>query len=230
MILYVYFAICILHSSYAFYLYGKNYFFPSKDKTEVKKEIIKKPITSKTSYVSKPEKHIEEKSYKTKIGAFQYSFLKNSNVVPISDEIVLNDLEFTKYKKEYNYYLNKYFSLKHLKGIKEIVIADAEMFDDKSSGITESINGSSYIVMASKSGDSTCIVHEACHAFQAYYIDIFNMYYKDKWAKTKKYVSDYAKTNLYEDFAETGTAYLMGDTLVPNPKFKLFADFYNRVK
>lgn len=229
MILYIYFAICILHSSYSFYLYGKNYFI-HENKQEVKKEKIKAPISSNKSVSIKPEKDIKKNEYKTVIGAFQYSFLKNSNVVPISDDIVLNDQEFSKYKKEYNYYLNKYFSLNHLKGIKEIVIADAEMFDDKSNGITESINQYSYIVMASKSGDSTCIVHEACHAFQAYYIDNFNTYYKDKWLKCKQYVSKYAKTNLYEDFAETGTAYLMGDTLIPNPKFKLFADFYNSIK
>lgn len=227
MFLYAYFFICIIHSTYTFFIYSKNYFTGTKNE---KSTILVDKKDSLVSVVDTSHTITTPIASRIPIGSFQYTFLKNSNVVPVNDELVLNDSEFTKYKKQYNYYLNKYFSPKQLKGVKEIVIADAELFDDGSVGITESINNNSYIIMASKANDSTVIIHEACHAFQAYYMDIFNTQYKSEWLKCKKYVSDYAKTNLYEDFAETGTAYLMGDTLKPNPKFKLFADFYKQTK
>lgn len=225
MFLYAYFFICIIHSTYSFYVYGKDFF--TRDKKEVAKTDTLTNVIKDT--IVNTEKELNPIS-KTPIGSFQYKFLKNSNIIPIVDEIVLNDQEFKEYKKEYNYYLNKYFTSNQLKGIKEIVIADAEMFDDGSSGITESINQNSYILMACKANDSTVIIHEACHAFHAYYIGVFDRLYKDKWLKCNKYVSEYAKTNIYEDFAETGTAYLLGDTLTYNPKFKLFADFYKQTK
>lgn len=224
-VLYIYFFICIIHSSYEFYKMGKNFFYPQTEKTVIEqKNSINKPTKSKSVHTS------NKPVVRTQITQFNYNFEKNNELYPIENDIVMNDNDFNMYKKEYNYLLNKYFTKNQLKGIQGIIIADAEMFTGKAIGITESINGDSYITIAARSNDSMCIVHEACHAMMAKYIDVFNIFYKDKWVKSKKYVSDYAKSNIYEDFAETGTAYLTGDTLKFNPKFKLFEQFYNQIK
>ena len=225
MLLYVYFAICIIHSSYSFYLYIKNYF--NEDKIENTQEHDQK----QTENIKEQEKvKPEEKLPKNTISKNNYTFAKNSDVNSISEDMILDDSEFLKYKKRYNYYLNKYFTPNHLKGLKEIVIADAEMFSDGSCGITQSIDEKSYIVIASRYEDNSVIVHEALHAVQAYYLNLFNKKYKNRWLKCDEYVSEYAKTNIYEDFAETGTAYLIGDTLSKNKKFQIFSEFYNEIK
>jgi len=224
-LLYAYFAICIIHSSYSFYSYVKNYF--NNDKIENTKEQDDKLVQNAKE---KEDVKLEENLPKNNISKNHYVFAKNSNVNTITEDMILDDSEFLKYRKRYNYYLNKYFTTNHLKGLKEIVIADAEMFSDGSCGITESIDGKSFIIIASKYEDNTVIVHEALHAVHAYHIELFDTKYKNKWLKCNDYVSDYAKTNVYEDFAETGTKYLFGDTLIKNKKFQFFSDFYNEIK
>ncbi|TXG80431.1 MAG: hypothetical protein E6R13_08010 [Spirochaetes bacterium] len=226
-VLYIYFFLCIIHSSYAFYKMGKNFFYPETEKQiqPEHKVTSTEKVTSQSSENTQP-KHIA----RTELTQVKFNFLKNCEFYPISKDIEMNNQDFNMYKKEYNYYLNRYFTHNQLKGLEGIIIADAEMFEDGSAGVTESLNGISYITLAARNGDSTCIIHETCHAMQAKYIDVFNIYYKKRWEKCNKFVSDYAKTNIFEDFAETGTAYLIGDTSSNNPKFKIFAEFYNRIK
>ncbi len=221
----IYFVICICYASYSFYNIVVDYFKKDEVKKEEKKTVTK-PQEQKTTVATTGETPLQPI---TKVQT-NYNYLYNSKMVPVEESMVIQDSsEFNSYKKEYNLILNRLFKPKHLKGIKEIVITDSEAFGDGEIGLTESFNEISYIIIAAKSNDRYCIVHEAIHAMHIYYLDLFNKQFKNEWLKHKQYVSEYAKTNIDEDIAETGTAYLTGDTLKYNPKFKLFKQFYNQI-
>jgi len=157
---------------------------------------------------------------------FYIKFNKKGTYYNINNDMLISNKLFNLYKNEYVYIINKYFTKNHLNGLKEITISNSVSFNNGIRGQNLSINEDSYILMASLNNDNSILIHELLHTVQHNHIKLFNKKYKYKWLKINKYVSEYAMTNIYEDFAETGTKYLLHDTLIYNTKFKLFKKFF----
>ena len=169
-------------------------------------------------------------------------YVTQSSELPIEDDMVLKDKQiFSNLEKEYRNLISEKFSPKQTKTIKEIIISDSYAFDSgdgaNSTGLCSTITynnvSTSYILIASKNDDHRfTLMHECCHALFHNNIQLFNSKYKDRWdALDNQYVSNYATTNIEEDFAETGATYLLGIEPVDcKEKLKLFAEFYKETK
>ncbi len=173
-------------------------------------------------------------------GNIQY--VKNSNQIPIAEDMVMTDEnEFNNYAHQYNDVLCKSFSLPQVKSIQEIIISDCSGFGDGECGLCSTTTSSSSrggtkvtssILIASRHPDHIrSLLHECCHALYFNNLDLFNREFKDRWNNCSGFVTDYAGTNIEEDFAETGSFYLSnsdaGDAL---EKISLFKEFYLKTK
>lgn len=153
-----------------------------------------------------------------------------------------DEKEFGNYEKEYKKLIAQKFTPNQIKAIEEIVISNSSEFDtgDGESTIglcytTSYQNGrsaSTILIAAKNRKHLRTLLHECCHALYFDHHKLFNEKYKDRWESLDyQFVSNYATTNIREDFAETGAAYLGGectDTCVE--KVKLFEEFYNETR
>lgn len=73
------------------------------------------------------------------------------------------------------------------------------------------------------------LFHEIFHSIYFKYYKYFRKN-KSKWLKINQFVSEYARKNIKEDFAETGSHYLKGDTLYKNEKFKIITKILKKIK
>lgn len=172
----------------------------------------------------------------------KFNFVKNSNVIPIDENMVMkDDGEFNEYAKKYDELLNRCFYPAQVKSIREIIISDCEAFGNGECGLcsTQSYGHESYssILIATKEReDERSLLHECCHTMYYDYLSIFNKDFKKRWLQyDDDFVTDYAKTDIVEDFAETGSYYLYRDNdnteeIKNNPKLKLFEEFYLKIK
>src|SRR6266403_360830 len=170
----------------------------------------------------------------------QYTGLKyveSSRRIPIGDEMLMTD------EKEYKKLLSQKFTLNQIKAIEEIIISNSSEFD---TGDGESTIGLCYtthhnsgksvstILIASKNHRHLrTLLHECCHALYFDNRKLFDSKYKDRWESLDyQFVSNYATTNIKEDFAETGAAYLSGEEYGKEcvEKIKLFKEFYNETR
>ena len=157
-------------------------------------------------------------------------------IFPISKKMIITDsVEFLTIAKHYLYLMNTKFTEHQLKGLKTLVISDSESFGergeyDSASGLYNMDNKASHILIAAYSDDNDRVLyHELCHVMYFDYYDEF-LKIKKEWLKSNIYVTEYATTDIDEDFAETGSFYLCGEIDEDNPKFKLFEEFFNNIK
>lgn len=138
--------------------------------------------------------------------------------------------EYEHYREILSGYLYSKFSPNQLKSVSSISLIGWEQLEDNVAGVTH-ISGygnASAIDIAAYSGDyyiETVLYHEMFHALQARYQSWFKENLQVQWITIPDFVSDYAMTNIDEDFAETGAHFLKGDTLKPNKKFELIRRF-----
>lgn len=142
------------------------------------------------------------------------------------------DNQFEKHKKYLIDVILKSFTYNQLIIVDEIdLIGCTALSDDNEVGLTHIAGTNVRIVVAAYSDalDYT-ITHEFMHALYFNHYPYFEQDLKTTWLTSDQYVSSYAKTDLTEDFAETGSFYLVGDTLTKNPKFKLIKLFLDYTK
>lgn len=169
-------------------------------------------------------------------------YLKNSNNLTIADDMVMTDQkEFDDFSHIYNDAISQRFSLSQINSIKEIVISDCEEFGEGECGLCRTSKTysssktytSSYILIATRKRDNIRnLLHECCHALYYDNIELFNKEFRDRWRNCTGFVSDYAETDIIEDFAETGSFYLSNatDSEEAPEKTLLFKEFYLRTK
>jgi hypothetical protein len=174
-------------------------------------------------------------------------FVQESDAFNIIDQSKLTDEEFKKYESVYKDVINKNFTSNQTRSIVEIIFSDSENFFVTSLGkseftgicLTKYLPTRSYIVIAVRNEYHIhSLVHECCHALYHKNKSLFNKKYKKRWQSINGYVSEYAKTNIEEDFAETGATYLLSyhnKIKIPNKfeyheKIKLFQEFYLETK
>jgi len=181
--------------------------------------------------VEPPAEQVEPKE-------FGFKFVKTSRIYNIGSDMVMSDSMFDVKKNQYQTLIDKTFKGIHLKGLREILIANAYAFTNDQCGCSgesetgecQSYGNSSYIIIAAMcKHDDKVLYHEICHSMQNRFRWIFKKI-KSEWKECNHYVSAYARTSIDEDFAETGSYYLAGDTVSENPKFVLFKRFFDEVK
>ncbi len=227
----IYMYICVIFATYTYYKISKDYFTTTKSTATNNDTVIKCNNDSLNLIIDSLNVIINTKSPLVG-GTIGLKFVNHCDMIPIEESMVMdNNLEFNKYKSQYNSILKSKFKPEHLKYIKEILISKCETFADESGenivGECTTTNNCSYIIYAAYGADEHTIIHEVCHSIHLINEELFNSKYKDKWLKINKYVSDYAETDIYEDFAETGAYYLANNIESNNPKFKLFKQFYD---
>lgn len=167
---------------------------------------------------------------------FNTEVVNISKVFNIADNMVITDTnEFNKLYDHYCYLITKKLTANQLKGLKEILIAKSTSFSQNgrfngASGCFTTIGNYSYIVVAGYSEENDrVLLHELCHSMFYNHIEEFSNI-EDEWLDGEYYVSEYATDKLEEDFAETGSYYLIGKVDPNNVKFKLFENFFNNIK
>lgn len=162
----------------------------------------------------------------------------NTSEVFVLDKsmIITDSAEFKFLRSHYRYLLASTFTAKQLSAITEITLADAEGFlsdTTKCQGQCISKAGQSYILVAVYGEEpDKVMIHEACHALFSNRQDVWKTI-QTKWMACNAYVSDYAKKNVAEDFAETG-AFLLTKGYMERcdkgieVKLRLFLEFYKK--
>lgn len=160
---------------------------------------------------------------------FAYNIVKYSDKIIGHSYHIINDSEFNVYKKHIQKILPKKLSPRHTILIKEIIITDSYV-DDTSEGICCYDGDSVRLVISTKSIDfDLTIFHEVSHAMKfTYYGNIWTDIEKE-WKKCNRFVTEYAKTNIDEDFAEVGSYYLTGHFNPKNEKYNLFKYFIKAI-
>lgn len=196
-----------------------------KHKPITSEDVLKK-INHNISNIPIPDKH------------FNFNFVQTSTENEIEDDMVMDDSNFKIKSAHYAKLINKIFTPHQLKGLREILIMNCAEFDaNDTHELGECVydNEDCYVMLAGYAYKSDVMLnevlfHELCHVMQNSYMDEFNKI-KDEWIKYDElYVSNYAETDIDEDFAETGAHYLLGQSHSNNPKFKLFEKFFNSIK
>jgi hypothetical protein len=188
---------------------------------------------------SEPENGVKKSLTQDDINGYTITYVQNSKHFNLNDNMIMNHVEFREYSKEYKYLLSETFSINQTKTIKEIVISDSEGFNSDEygsnlGGLCLTIGGKSHILVASKNTNHEFILfHECCHALYEQRKVLFEAKYRNRWDSLTTFVSDYAKTNIEEDFAETGAYFLINylESGIPEDldcydKLKLFEEFY----
>lgn len=172
---------------------------------------------------------IEQKLDTTKINCC-ISLFKNG--CEVYQESQLPRYEYFSAIKEMAPLVYQNFSFRQIQTVDHINLIAWENLNDNILGITHSVeNEDSYIDLAYYHDKRIyTLYHEIWHSIHNHHFTYFETHLQSEWEKIDVFVSDYAKTNITEDIAETGAAYTAGDTLPYNPKFMLIKKFFNYTK
>jgi hypothetical protein len=154
-------------------------------------------------------------NYNHKICGFSYHIMDNSKL------------------DSYSVYVRKIISKKlssrQIALLKEIIITDSYIYDSIANDGVCIIQDSFTIIVSTISDFQLNLFHELSHVMQFSYDDVWKEIKKD-WQKCKEYITNYAVTNIDEDFAEVGSYCLTGHYNPKNAKYELFKKFLNRIE
>jgi hypothetical protein len=141
---------------------------------------------------------------------------------------VLDPDDYAYYSNEIKYYVVNKYSIRQLRCVCHIYLIGYYEFDGNVSGLTvgyeNTIRNNVFLPVF---GDNyhNALCHEIWHCVLNANYDRFNDDYGNEWAKIDDYVSNYARTGIKEDVAETGMEFSNG-RITKNEKFKIFRKFY----
>lgn len=106
-------------------------------------------------------------------------------------------------------------------------------YDDdgnRTTGMTYCDGNVAYIIIATRTKSVVIdVMHEMVHALQYFNSDVFSEF-EEEWSYYDTYVTEYASTDIDEDYAETGKYFLTGDTASHNPKYAIFKRIWQACK
>ena len=149
----------------------------------------------------------------------------------------IDDLnEYDLITKDLKSVLYNNFSINQLKCIKNIRLINWKNLNNNISGITKGtenhFNNTIYLPILAEEYIEN-MLHEVWHCIYFAHYSQFNRKYKKDWNSIDTYVSEYAKTNIYEDVAETGKFYSIKtgklydlENIKDNKKFEIINNFY----
>lgn len=162
---------------------------------------------------------------------YAYKFVKYSDNIVGYNYHIINDSSFNYYKKYIDKTISKKLSPRHTQLISEIIITDSYIIsNDTDEGICY-FQGDSIIVLISTQSynlDKT-IYHEMSHAMKFTFDGSAWLEIETQWKKCNRFVTEYAKKDIDEDFAEIGAYYLTGHYNPKNKKYDLFKYFIDRI-
>jgi hypothetical protein len=182
-----------------------------------------------TNHVSKPVPPVVEKAPEemysdfSKLRYCQGLFVNGSNAYEESTDKKFQEHVDFLYPKLY-----QKFSMKQLQSVTRIYMIGWPDFGDNVVGYTKSnsLSPKSEIEIAAECREMDEVMyHEVFHALHNTYEQYFKDEIQIRWMLLPDYVTTYARTNISEDFAETGAAFMAGDTLKENEKFELIREF-----
>lgn len=179
---------------------------------------------------SENNKDVNEESFSEE--QYLESILENGSVE--YQDSKLTESEYSTKKNNIIKILTNNFSIRQLQCINKIYMIDWEELDDDASAYTmgiENYKENNIFISTDNNGYyKSSILHEVWHCIHNSHMTYFNKKYSAKWENMNDYVSDYAKTSILEDVAETGMYYCEGNINNENGKFGLIKQFYEDTK
>jgi len=205
LVLSLFFSVVIFFINYNFFLEKEN-----NIKNNIAQELYIEPsITKNSEILNKKEKEIIKDYYK-QILYYKINFIPNSFILKAN--FLKNNIN--------NFLENKIFKTK----IKNLIIDLYENKEDRRWNMYQKHIRLYWIKKEKENEYLAVFIHELWHYIDLYFFekkvffDISDKFYeiswkntktKLKWQNTKDFVSGYAMTNKYEDFAESFTFYIL---------------------
>lgn len=162
---------------------------------------------------------------------YGYKIVKYSNKVTGYSYHILDDSTFKVYKNYVQNLISSKLSPRHTLLISEIILTDSYVSDSTdNAGICCFDGDSARILISIKDNNlDLTVFHEVCHAMKFTYDGSAWKEIEKQWKSCNKFVTDYAKTDIDEDFAEIGSYYFTGHYNAKNKKYDLFRYFIDRI-